>query len=59
MKKLSGTILLWMAALMVTYMVLSWVFWSLGMALRLFEPVLVVGCAIILALIGINLRGDK
>lgn len=59
MKKIAGTVLLCMAGLMVTYMVLSWVFWSLGMALRLFEPVLLVGCAIILALIGFNLRDDK
>lgn len=59
MKKLFGTILLWMAGLLVAYLVLSWTVWSLGMALRLLEPVFVVGGAIILVLVGIYLRDDK
>lgn len=59
MKKILGLLLLVIAMVIVLVVVAGWVFWSLSLAVRLVEPVLFLGGAIILALVGIYLRGDQ
>lgn len=59
MKNYFGTLLLWLGALLLVYMLLSYFFLSATIALYAMRPVILIGLAIIVVLVGIYLRGDK